>query len=403
MIKRALFLTFVFAFLLTACQPQKSAGQPQRQPVSGPPMEGCSVTPLLPTPDPTLQAKIPLVQADDHTRGPKNAPITIIEYSDFQCPYCAMVAPVMEQLAERYPDDLLIVNRHFPLNSHPNSLLMAYASEAAALQGKFYEMEKVIFASQDQWAGSDAETARKWVIEQAGTLGLDTAKFQSDLDSQQVKDRVQRNLDEATAAQLPGTPFLFINGLPYQSDMSLDGLTGIVELFKLEKRQYTACPPMVIDPGKQYEASFETEKGTFTVKLYADKAPLAVNSFVFLARDGWFNNIPFHRVLPGFVAQAGDPSGSGYGGPGYFFKNENPDAKFDREGLMAMANAGPDTNGSQFFITYAPADNLNGGYTIFGEVIDGMDVVKKLTPRDPQQGGDLPPADKILTVTITEK
>jgi len=226
--------------------------------------------------------------------------------------------------------------------------------------------------------------------------------MESDLTSDKVKQRVDRNLQEATKAQLPGTPFLFINGLPYQSNMDLTSLSGIVELFKLESRQYTACPSMIIDPKKQYQAKIETDKGTVVIKLFADKAPLAVNSFVFLARDGWFNNVTFHRVLPGFVAQGGDPSGSGFGGPGYEFKLENTDTKFDRPGLVAMANSGPDTNGSQFFITYAAADNLNGGYTLFGEVTEGMDVVQKLTPRDPQSGGDLPPGDKILSVTILE-
>ncbi len=346
---------------------------------------------------------IPAVQSDDHILGNKNAPITIIEYSDFQCPYCSILSPVIADLVKQYPDDIQVIFRHFPLSIHSNAQLASFASEAAALQGKFFEMEKVIFANQDQWASSEPDAARQWLTEQAGKLGLDTAKFAADMDSDAVKQRVDRNLQEATNAQIPGTPILFINGLPYQADMSLPALVSIVELFKLKNRQYTACPPMMIKTGKQYEAIVNTEKGSFTIKLYADKAPLAVNSFVFLAQEGWFNGISFHRVLPGFVAQGGDPSGSGFGGPGYQFKNENAEAVFDREGLLAMANSGPDTNGSQFFITYAAAENLNGGYTQFGEVIEGMDVVNSLTPRDPQQGGDLPPGDKILSVSISEK
>ena len=140
------------------------------------------------------------------------------------------------------------------------------------------------------------------------------------------------------------------------------------------------------------------------MELFPDVAPLTVNSFVFLVENGWFDGIIFHRVLPGFVAQAGDPTGTGMGGPGYAFKNETtPDLVFDRKGLLAMANSGPDTNGSQFFITYGPAENLNGGYTIFGEVIEGMDIAEGITPRDPSQGGLLPPGDVILTITIEEK
>jgi cyclophilin family peptidyl-prolyl cis-trans isomerase len=161
---------------------------------------------------------------------------------------------------------------------------------------------------------------------------------------------------------------------------------------------------MLISPGKQYVATLHTEKGEIVLELYADQAPTAVNSFVFLARHGWFDGVTFHRVIPGFVAQAGDPTGTGFGGPGYAFDNEiSPDLKFDRPGVLGMANSGPGSNGSQFFITLAPAPNLNGDYTIFGHVISGMDVVKGLTPRDPSQAMNLPPGDKINSVTIEEK
>ena len=111
-----------------------------------------------------------------------------------------------------------------------------------------------------------------------------------------------------------------------------------------------------------------------------------------------------HRVLPGFVAQTGDPTGTGYGGPGYRFSIEaSSDIKFDKAGLVAMANSGPESNGSQFFITYSAAPNLDGAYSIFGEVSEGMDIVEKLTPRDPQPGVDLPPGDILLNITIEKQ
>ena len=168
-------------------------------------------------------------------------------------------------------------------------------------------------------------------------------------------------------------------------------------------KQYDAAPPMTIDESKKYFATVEMEKGgEFVIKLYADKAPITVNSFVFLARDGYFNGVTFHRVLDGFMAQGGDPTGTGMGGPGYEFVNEDSDLTFDKPGVVAMANAGRDTNGSQFFITFDAADFLNGGYTIFGQVTEGMDVVNEITRRDP----DANPAftgDAIKTVTITEE
>ncbi|MCJ7433478.1 MAG: peptidylprolyl isomerase [Anaerolineales bacterium] len=142
--------------------------------------------------------------------------------------------------------------------------------------------------------------------------------------------------------------------------------------------------------------------GEFIVQLYPDKAPITVNSFVFLARDGFFNGATFHRVLEGFMAQGGDPTGTGGGGPGYEFVNEDSDLTFDKPGVVAMANAGRDTNGSQFFITFGPTPQLNGRYTIFGQVISGMDVVNGITRRDPNENPTFM-GDVIESITITEE
>ncbi len=168
-------------------------------------------------------------------------------------------------------------------------------------------------------------------------------------------------------------------------------------------KQYSAAPPMSIDKSKQYTATVKMAKGgEFVIQLYADKAPITVNSFVFLARQGYFDGVTFHRVLEGFMAQGGDPTGSGMGGPGYEFVNEDSDLKFDKAGVVAMANAGRDTNGSQFFITFVPTPQLNGDYTIFGQVVSGMEVVNGLTRRDPDQNPTFP-GDAIESITITEK
>lgn len=170
-----------------------------------------------------------------------------------------------------------------------------------------------------------------------------------------------------------------------------------------EIEQYDAPPAMTIDLEKKYFATIEMENGgSIVIELYPDKAPLTVNNFVFLAREGFFNGVTFHRVLDGFMAQTGDPTGTGAGGPGYQFANEDNDLTFDKEGVVAMANAGRDTNGSQFFITFGPAEWLNGGYTIFGQVIEGMDVVNNITLRDPQQNPSFE-GDKIKSVTISEE
>ena len=166
-------------------------------------------------------------------------------------------------------------------------------------------------------------------------------------------------------------------------------------------KQYDSAPPMTIDPTGNYTATVEMEKGgQFVIELYPQKAPVTVNSFVFLAQEGYFNGVTFHRVLDGFMAQGGDPTGTGMGGPGYEFINEDSDLTFDKPGVVAMANAGRDTNGSQFFITFVPTEQLNGGYTIFGQVIEGMDVVNGITRRDPEQNPSFS-GDVIKSVTIT--
>lgn len=169
-------------------------------------------------------------------------------------------------------------------------------------------------------------------------------------------------------------------------------------------KQYDAYPPMTIDKAKQYIATVKLEKGgEFKIQLFVDKAPRTVNSFVFLAREGFFDGVTFHRVLEGFMAQGGDPTGTGMGGPGYQFEYESNDLLFDKAGVVAMANegAGTPTNGSQFFITFGAADFLNGGYTIFGQVIEGMDVVNGITRRDPDQNPGFA-GDAIESITITE-
>jgi cyclophilin family peptidyl-prolyl cis-trans isomerase len=165
--------------------------------------------------------------------------------------------------------------------------------------------------------------------------------------------------------------------------------------------QYTSAPEVLINTGGKYIAILTLAKGgDIVVELYADKAPITVNNFIFLACKGFYNNTTFHRVLADFMAQGGDPTGTGMGGPGYEFVNEYSDLSFDKPGVVAMANAGPDTNGSQFFITFGPTDWLDGGYTIFGQVIQGMDLVMSITLRDPQTNPSFT-GDVLQSVTIS--
>lgn len=169
-------------------------------------------------------------------------------------------------------------------------------------------------------------------------------------------------------------------------------------------KQYSSPPTMQIDPSKSYTAVLKTAKGDIRVELFASKAPVTVNNFVFLARDGFYDNTTFHRVIPDFMVQGGDPEGSGRGGPGYRFADEAGALKMhhDGPGVFSMANAGPNTNGSQFFITHVATPWLDGKHGVFGKVADkaSLDVLMQIRVRDPMR--DPNPGDALNSVEIIE-
>ncbi len=158
----------------------------------------------------------------------------------------------------------------------------------------------------------------------------------------------------------------------------------------LKPMSYSAPPPMTIDTSKQYTATIETEKGNLVLELFTSDVPVTVNNFVFLTREGFYDGTTFHRVIPDFMAQGGDPTGTGTGGPGYKFADEFTKHTHGT-GTLSMANAGPNTNGSQFFITYAPQPHLNNHHSVFGQLIEGMDILKALKN-----------GDAIVRITIEE-
>lgn len=311
---------------------------------------------------------------------------------------------MLAQLEADFGDDLQLIYRHFPLNSHDKAQLATQAAEAAGLQEKFWEMHDLLFEESGQWSELTEDEFVDWLLERAGDLSIDVDQFEKDLLSEEIQAIAVEAWEKNASIGMPGTPFLMINDYPYNGPLNYANIAATVDMILMERIQFSECPSMMIDPDKQYFATLETEKGDIVLELYPDKAPLAVNNFVFLSRQGWYDGITFHRVIPGFVAQAGDPSGTGFGGPGYAFDNEiSEELKFDAPGVLGMANAGPGSNGSQFFITYTAIPDLDGSYSIFGRVVKGMDVVENLTPRDPSQSMDLPLGDKITRIIIEEK
>ncbi len=315
---------------------------------------------------------------------------------------------MVEQLKNNYGDELRVVYRHFPLLSiHDKAQITAEAAEAAGAQGKFWEMHDMLFARQQQWSSTPVDQMVGVLTGYATEIGVaDAAQFQADLENGTYTDKIQADYQAAVETGLNSTPSFVVNQATYPAQsfgLSYQGLDIFIKLMKLRKSWFVQ-PEQVIDPAKEYIATIKTDKGDIQIELFTDTAPVNVNSFAFLAQQGWYEDVTFHRVLPGFVAQGGDPTGTGVGFPGYQCGDEVVDSRtFDEPGLVSLANSGPNTNGSQFFITYDATPQLNEGFTIIGRVINGMNVAESLQPRDPQQNPDAGPGDKIITITIEEK
>jgi cyclophilin family peptidyl-prolyl cis-trans isomerase/protein-disulfide isomerase len=354
---------------------------------------------------PTTPEALPAELGDRaHTSGPADAPVTIVVFSDYQCPYCALLAAVLKQIRLTHPEDVRLVFVNTPLSTHDKDALTTQAVEAADLQGKYWEMHDLLFDKQADWSALAPSAFQAWAMQQAAGLGMDPAKFQTDFNGKTVADRVQKAV-QSTATQPIVPPILFVNSAsPYTGLADFASLDTVVRMEALTARQTSACPPWVIDPLKQYIATLHTARGDVIIQLLPDKAPLAVNNFVTLARSGWYNGITFYKVLPDFLAMTGDPSETGMGNTGYLFQTEIPASPhFDQAGVVAMDNSGPNTNSGRFFITLAPAAQLYGQYTIFGKVLNGMPVLSALTSRNPQPGTVLPAGDELINVTIAEK
>jgi len=353
---------------------------------------------------------IPPVTEQDHVHGSADASITLIEYADFQCPGCAAMASLRAYLEDIYGDDIQSVYRHFALSFHDKAYVTAEAVEAAGAQDKFWEMHDLLYERQQEWGRLSGDAAlQDKMIEYAAELGLDTEQFAQALEDHIYQDRVAADTQDAQQAGLPGTPTYIINGVIYptqQWGLHPVPINAFISLLQLEDRMYTAPPPQVLDPEKDYVATIQTERGDIVIELYDDLVPVNVNSFVFLAQEGWYDGVTFHRVIPGFVAQAGDPTGTGVGSPGYRCDDEIvAGLSYDKVGVVGMASGGPGTSsiGSQFFITFDAISQLDGNYTIIGQVVEGLDVLENLTPRDPSEGVNLPPGDVIETIIIQEQ
>lgn len=383
-------------FLITSCQrniAQNDLVEPKATPTQiikseKVPEISCSPILIQPTPGSDEASIFPEVTAGDHQRGGLNTDITLIEYADFQCPGCAALENILVQLQQQFPDELLFVYRQFPLyDIHDKAFLAAQAAETAGISGKFWEMHDLLFNKYDEWNSFSPDEFIPWLVDKAAEMGLDRENFQATMLSPEIELVIHQNLVDALKTGLQSTPFILINGQIYSGPLDNQSLEQIIKLILLGKRQFSACPEMKIDTKKQYIAVLKTDMGDVSIQLFADKTPISVNSFIFLARNGWFEGNPFFLVRPGKIVQTGDPSGTGFGTPGYILDNEfSPDLNFNSAGVVALENFGSNNNGSQFFITLSPQPELNGNYTIIGKVIEGMEILIQLPTRDPEYG-----------------
>jgi cyclophilin family peptidyl-prolyl cis-trans isomerase/protein-disulfide isomerase len=355
--------------------------------------------PIFPYPEPT---------EDDWSIGPEDAAVTIITYSDFSCPYCALMDNELAQLYADNPDDTRLVYRHFLLGYYELSMFGAMTAEYVGEElgdEAFFAFVDRIFEEQETWKEITEDEFKEYLLTLLDEeFGLVPEDFEAILTNEEY---LQKFTDQQLGAQVfvRGTPYVLINGIP----LEYMPVASFQEAWQWAKdfpsKQYDECPEFEIDRDKEYFATVETTKGFFTMQLLPDSAPTTVNSFIFLATRGFYDDVIFHRVIPGFVAQTGDFTGMGIFGPGYTYDNEiDAGLKYSARGVVGMANAGANTNGSQWFITYAPQPVLDGEYTIFALVTEGMDAVEALQiidPQNPDQTQAEP--DRILSISITEK
>ncbi len=344
--------------------------------------------------------------------GAEDAPVTVIEFSEIMCGYCRMFAlEHMEPILHDYvaSGDVRYVGHYMAFNQEA-SIAYIQASFCAAEQGRYFAFEHAVFEGLGQ---------NEFDLEQsANRAGVDMDTLIECWDSGRYHDAIMDAVNNAGQQGINATPAFLINGQLVTGNQP-DEVRRLVEAALSgsppeegdtmsttngRNGMYDAPPAMGIDPEKEYIATIVTEKGDIVIELFADKVPNTVNNFVFLAREGFYDATMFHRVIEGFMAQAGDPTGTGTGGPGYRFEDEfHPDLKHDAPGILSMANAGPGTNGSQFFITFEATPWLDGRHAVFGKVADeaSLDVLRSISIRDPQTATT--PGDAIETITITEQ
>jgi len=401
--RRCLILLAAGILILAACSGRATptsnvptvAPSPTPVPTAAPVATCQAVPPFF---DSLHPVNVPPITGADWARGPADAPITLVEYSDFQCPACAGTEPLVQLLLEAYGDRIRLIYRHFPLTSiHDKAQIAAEAAEAAGAQGKFWEMHTLLFERQQEWAYLPADQAPQALANFARELGLDVDRFTRDLEEHTFQPKVMKQYQDAVAMGLTGTPSFILNGRLVSNQGFLPTLIDEI----LARSTRYDPPTMQVDPARRYTATVRTPGGDIGIDLYPDRAPVAVNTFVFLARQGWYDHNSIFRLDASLVLQSGDPTGFAFRNPGFQCSAEVGGLSFEEPGVVGLFGPSPNSSNGKFFITLAPLPDLNGRYTAVGKVVRGLDILQRI----PEQasGEILLPSLEIEHIRIEEQ
>lgn len=311
------------------------------------------------------------------------APVSIIVYSDFDCDLCAAFAESLLTILSLHPLQIRYTYRPYPLLQVNEKSAQAAAAFLAIDPEYAFMLHDALFTRRAEWRDLSSQDFRTWLISLAGELGQAQDSFADRMSSPATIRQIEQSVLSAQASGVPGVPFILINGKPHLVGTSAASLETAVRLELLPARQLP--PPDFQDDGTAQDfVDLNLNRGLLRLRLLPKNAPLAVASFLHLSEQGWYDGSAFYRVIPNRWLEAGDPSNTGLGDPGYHFEREiTPDMEFDKGGLVGLMNDGPGTNSARFFITLSPRPDLSGSATLFAEVIAGMDILQQAPARDP--------------------
>lgn len=366
---------------------------------------------ITPTPAaPAVCEANPLnVVADDHQRGASDAGAVLLIYTDMQCPACAQVAPALKNVYEQMSDTVRISVRHFPLSTiHDKAQLASQAIEAASQQDKFWQYYDLLYEKQAEWSAIPVTDVISAFKNYAQVIGMDAAKFETDLNSKRVIARVGRDVAVAEKLKLTGTPTIFLSGRPFNpSALMQDNIMSLLREYAVSRKAVITGsnantirltkPEQVITGDTPYLLTLKTNKGDIELQLDPKLAPVNVNSTVFLTQKGYFNGVPVDQAVPDLgLVLLGDASVEQ--NPGYTCGMEPPaTGAFSKGGVVAVLNTG-ENNLAQIIITYSPTAQLESRFTVIGEVTKGLEIVKLL--QSAEVGIQ---ADKVISATVVKK